>query len=65
MLGIDFRLGPNTALGLFVDAPLSMYTHWDPPETNAGRAPGSTTARVHTWVTFGLRLVLSKQTPRS
>jgi hypothetical protein len=57
MIGVDFRTSKQTAIGLFLDAPLSVYQSYDPPVPELDRA---TDRRIHSWITFGLRLVLSR-----
>jgi hypothetical protein len=57
MIGVDLRMSKSAALGFFLDAPLSVYTTYEPPVAELDRA---TDKRIHSWVTFGIRLVLSR-----
>lgn len=57
MLGVDLRLSKNAALGLFLDAPLGVYTTYEPADS-ALNLPSDN--RIHSWITFGLRLALSR-----
>lgn len=57
MLGVDLRVSKGAAIGFFLDAPLTVYTTYEPPAADVERA---TDRRLHSWVTFGIRLVLSR-----